>query len=316
MRIDRKPKMKAACLLLVLMLTFVSCSSEKSGDAGKQLQSPAGKTSAPVIEGPGSTAGNTGYLEIGPKGPVRNTTLSVIIRGFDLADSKVQWLINGSPAPDHTGMQFNCADAKKGDVIQCRAVSRGVEIKSNEVKIGNTPPEIGKVRLAPEGYKPGEPLSVDVTGSDADGDGVTFLYEWTKNGEPAGKTNKLEGEIKRGDKISLKITPFDGEDYGRPRVLNTGIDNMPPVIIADDKFTFDGKVFTYQVKAKDPDGDPLTYSIESPPPGMTINSQNGLITWNVPHDFKGRTSFTAVVKDGKGGQANYTLNFTISEPKK
>jgi hypothetical protein len=256
------------------------------------------------------------FLEIGPKEPSRNTILGLTMRGFDLADAKVEWLVNGSPAANPSGMQFKCSDARKGDVIQARAVSRGREVRSNEVRIKNTAPEITRVRFLPEGYKPGERFSVDVAGNDPDGDEVTFLYEWTKNGEPAGKTNKIEGDIKRGDKISLKITAFDGEDYGRPRFLNTGIHNMPPVIVADDKFTFDGRVFTYEVKAKDPDGDPLAYSIESPPQGMTIDPQKGLVTWNVPNDFKGRTSFTVAVKDDKGGEASYKLNFSISEPKK
>ncbi len=301
---------------MVLMLSCLSCSSEKLGDAGKQPQSQAGAASAPVTAGTGNATGNTGYLlEIGPKDPVRNTTLSVNMRGFN-ADSKVEWLVNGSPAPDHTGMQFKCADAKKGDVIQCRAISKGVEIKSNEVKIRNTPPEIVKMNLAPGGYKQGEPLSADVTGSDADGDQVTFLYEWTKNGEPAGKTNKIGGAVKRGDKISLKITPYDGEEYGRPKIVNTGIQNMPPVITEHNKFNFDGKVMTYQVKATDPDGDPLTYSLKAGPAGMTIDAKTGLMTWNVPADFKGKTSCTISVTDGHGGEAEYTLNIDISDIKK
>jgi hypothetical protein len=184
------------------------------------------------------------------------------------------------------------------------------------VKIKNTPPEITKVRIMPDIFKPGDALSVDVTGSDLDGDPVTFLYEWTKNGEPAGKTNKIEGGIRRGDKISLKITPFDGEHYGRPKILNTGVQNMPPVIREDNKFNFDGKVFTYQVQATDPDGDPLVYSLKSAPAGMTINSNTGLVTWIVPQDFKGKTSVVTSVKDDKGGEANYTLNIDISEMKK
>lgn len=313
------PKMKSPYLflLLVLTLTFFSCSSEKPGDAGKQPLSPGGAASAPVTAGTGNATGNTGYLlEIGPKEPVKNTTLSVIMKGFDLSDTKVEWLVNGIPAPDHISTQFKCADAKKGDVVQCKAISKGVEIRSNEVKIKNTPPEIVSVKIAPEVNKPGEPLSVDVTGSDADGDPVTFLYEWTKNGKPAGTTNRIEGDVKRGDKISLKITPYDGEEYGRPKIVTAGIQNMPPVITEHNNFNFDGKVLTYQVKASDPDGDPLTYSLKKASPGMAIDVKTGLMTWNVPADFKGKTSCVISVKDGQGGEAEYTLNIDIGDFKK
>ena len=42
---------------------------------------------------------------------------------------------------------------------------------------------------------------------------------------------------------------------------------MPPVIIEDKAFIFNGKRFLYQVKASDPDNDPLTYSLKTAPPG-------------------------------------------------
>ena len=90
----------------------------------------------------------------------------------------------------------------------------------------------------PETFKAGDTLYVDVVGSDIDGDEVTILYEWTKNGEPAGTEKQIGVPIKRGDKISIKITPFDGETYGQPVVLRREIGNLPPVIIEDKSIYF------------------------------------------------------------------------------
>ena len=167
------------------------------------------------------------------------------------------------------------------------------------------------VKLLTELVKPGDVLGVSVSGSDADGDSVTFLYEWTINGEPAGTGEKIGGPVKRGDRVSVKVTPFDRESYGRSIVLDREIQNLPPIIQEHQDFQFDGKIYTYQVKASDPDGDPLTYTIESLAEGMTINTSSGLITWNVPSKFKGKKSVSVVVTDGYGGAAQYVLNITI-----
>jgi hypothetical protein len=158
-------------------------------------------------------------------------------------------------------------------------------------------------------------MYVDAEAKDDDGDSATVLYEWTKNGQPAGAGKVIEGEVKRGDKITVKVTPFDGEDHGRAITVATEVRNMPPAIVDHNTFDFDGKVWTYQVKASDADGDPLSYSLSVAPQGMTIDPDSGRVTWIVPYDFRGKTSFTVAVKDGHGGEASYTARVRITEEK-
>ena len=197
------------------------------------------------------------------------------------------------------------------DAPQAKAMVKDREILSNIVKVKNAAPEITKIKIMPEVFKAGDTLYVDVVGSDIDGDEVTILYEWTKNGEPAGKEKQIGVPIKRGDKISIKITPFDGESYGQPVVLRREIGNLPPVIIEDKKFSFDGKNFSCQVKAIDPDNDALAYSLKTAPAGMTIEKTTGLLQWLVPQDFKGKVSVTFIVNDGYGGEALQSFAFEI-----
>ncbi|MBM4145024.1 MAG: hypothetical protein FJ240_01940 [Nitrospira sp.] len=255
-------------------------------------------------------------IEITPLNVTRNSTVYLVPNGFAVSDAKIDWLVNGKSASASMPDQLNTNETRKHDTVQARAIINGKEILSNTVQIKNSPPDISKVKILPEVFRPGDTLSIEASGSDTDGDGVSVSYEWTRNGSPAGNSPHIEGLVKRGDKISIKIIPFDGEDYGRTVVLHREIVNMPPIIIEDKKYTFNGNVYIYQVNATDADGDSLTYILKNTPPGMTINPSTGLIKWNVPTDFTGRSQFTASVTDGHGGEATQSFTFEIGPEKK
>jgi len=298
---------KLTCAALIVFVLFCSC--QKQAEPNRNPSLGTGVTGTTQLLTPLTTEPYA--LEISPKTASRGSTVDLILTGFAISDAKIEWLLNGFPEESALPNQFTLSQAKKGDTLQARARIQGREILSNMIEIVNAPPEITSIKLHPERVAQGNTLSVDVAGSDIDGDPVSFMYEWTKNGEPAGNGERIEAPLKRGDRISVKVTPFDGESYGRSVVLDNEIQNLPPVIQEHQEFQFDGKVYTYQVKASDPDGDPLTYAIESPTEGMTINKSSGLLTWNVPSEFKGKKSVPVVVTDGQGGAARYVLNITI-----
>lgn len=300
-------------LCLILLLLLISCSSEKPAEVSSQKPSEVGGGRGSELSRPPASSVSALYsLEIVPTNATRNSTIYLVAQGFKPSDAKIEWLVNGNQSISLIPNQFKATETKKGDEVQARAIIQDREVTSNIIIIKNAPPEIDKVKILPEVFKPGDALYVDVSGSDIDGDEVTITYEWAKNGESAGNDKKIETSLKRGDKFSVKITPFDGESYGRPIVLHREIRNMHPTIIEDKKFVFDGKVWSYQVKATDPDGDPLTYSLKTALSGMTIEPSTGFIKWNVPPEFKGKAPVTVSVKDGHGGEAvqSFTLEIT------
>jgi hypothetical protein len=305
---------KHIVLLISFFIVFTACSSDKP--AGQSGQQAPGQQAPSVVVGgqqqaPDGDSAAPG-LSIVPAEARKNSTLFLAPKGFNVGDATVEWLVNGIGVPNPNPHMLAAASLNKGDSVQARATIKGREVKSDIVIIKNSPPVTGKVKLLPEVFKPGDLLSVELSGSDPDGDEVTFLFEWTKNGEPAGKGKTMDSHVKRGDKISLKITPFDGEDYGRSGTMNTEIANMPPTIVDNKEFKFDGKVLSHQVKATDPDGDTLTYSLKEAPQGLTIDASTGLITWTVPAGFKGKGSYSVVVKDPRGAEAFQVFNFNIS----
>lgn len=304
-------------LCLITLLLFVSCTSEEPDRvAGKKL-SGAGSAGVPKVSGPSISSESGRYsLQIVPTNVSRNSTIYAVAHGFSLSDAKTGWFVNGIRATGSLKNEFKATEAKKGDKIQVKAIIQGKEVLSNVIQIGNSPPVVSKVRILPEVFKPGDTLSVEASGSDADEDEVTISYEWTKNGEPAGNTKKLGNPPKRGDKIDVKITPFDGEVYGRSVILHREIKNMPPMVVEYKEVGFDGKIYSCQVTATDPDDDALTYSLKTAPPDMTIDPSTGLIKWNVPPDFKGKTPITVGVNDGHGGEALQGLTIEIKPEKR
>jgi hypothetical protein len=294
---------------IVAALFLFACSSDKPNLTGAKGGAGVRSDVSGTLQQPG--VDKTYALEITPKEATRKSILKLSSTGFDLSRTKIEWQVNGRPFTTQVPTQFDGADAAKGVTVQAKAMMQDQEVASNNVQIMNCPPEISRIKLMPEVFKPGDTLSVDVQGEDIDGDAISFLYEWTKNGETAGKGNRIGMPVKRGDNISVRVIPYDGTDYGNPIVLNREIRNLPPMIVEHQDFSFDDTTYTYQVKATDPDGDKLVYALESPPDGITIDPSTGLLKWVVPKEFKGKKDVLITVSDGNGGTAKYSLTISI-----
>jgi hypothetical protein len=254
----------------------------------------------------------TALLELTPRDPTARSVIRVVAKGFDLSQAEIQWLLNGSPVTTEIPGKFDCSVAAKGSTVQAVARVQGQEILSDPVEIRNTRPELVNVRFLPETFRPGDTLMVEAEAKDIDGDPVTILYAWKRNDAPAGNTSTIAGTVMRGDRVTVSITPFDGEHYGTPVVLNTEIRNLPPSFVEHKNFTFTGGRYLYQARATDPDGDVLAYSLSDAPEGMIIDRSTGELSWNVPPDFSGQSSATIVAEDGHGGTARYSIVISIS----
>ncbi|MHC4687062.1 MAG: putative Ig domain-containing protein, partial [Planctomycetota bacterium] len=89
--------------------------------------------------------------------------------------------------------------------------------------------------------------------------------------------------------------------------------NMPPLILEDTPFSFDGKVYSFRVRATDPDGDRLSYSLGNAPEGMGIDAETGEVTWNVPQDFTGEVPVIVAVSDGTEKPTTREITLVIEQ---
>lgn len=178
------------------------------------------------------------------------------------------------------------------------------------------PASIRQIRITPETPKIGDSVKVSYEAASAgEGAALPITYEWRRNGEKLAETSNtllLTPDFKKGDKIDLTLT-LEGEKgkknswYGKLSIANS----PPEIVSATDLIKMDGNRFTFQVKAKDADGDPLKYSLKSSTEGATIDSSTGKVIFTVPEGKKGKVPVIVAVTDGNGGEATYTFEMTL-----
>lgn len=251
-------------------------------------------------------------LRIEPAEVYRGTSVRLSHAASLPAGATVEWLVDGKVAQSGGGPTLDTAQLRKGDAIQARIAGDGGTLLSQVVTVRNSPPETRGVRFVPGDGRPGSTLGVEAEGYDADGDAVRFEIAWRKNGEPAGTGSRLEPAVKRGDRVNVTITPFDGEERGKSATMSREILNAPPVIEGQEQFQVDGNVVTFHVRATDTDGDPLAYSIKEAPAGMRIDRATGWVRWETPPGTAGKVPFAVTVSDGSGGEATARFTVTIS----
>ena len=142
---------------------------------------------------------------------------------------------------------------------------------------------------------------------------INYKYEWMVNDNPAGDGGNTLKDFKRGDKISVKITPTSGDIIGSARTFAVYVQNAAPIVSVEKPGSFSNKTFAMKLKSADSDGDQLTYGLASGPDGMVVDEKTGAISW--PYGDK-EGIYPAVVKisDGHGGETTY--QFTVTIPKR
>jgi hypothetical protein len=261
-------------------------------------------------------------IRILPEQPNRESTLSLVIQSQDPDGDPVayhyQWLRNNEEMIEEDNDTLKCDDLKKGDLIQVKVTPsdgklRGEPLLSPPVKIPNTLPVIQEVRIEPRVAYVNDNLNVFAKGSDADGESVHYIYQWEKNGVvlSEGKNGTLQGgQFKKGDSIAVTVTPEDGESIGNPKKSEPIIiSNSPPIIVSSPSNKISGSVYTYQVKANDPDNDFIIYNLKNAPKGMEINKETGLIRWQIGQGNHGTQSVEIEASDSEGAKSlqRYTL---------
>jgi len=293
--------------LTILFSIPLSCKGQKTETSSAKINTP------PVITS----------VVIHPEKPTKESELNLFIQSNDADGDSVsyqyQWVKNNK---EMTGEKKNALKGgvfKKGDLLQARVTPSdgkvdGTPFLTPEVKILNSPPIIQEVEIEPKVAYVTDRLKANVKGFDSDGDFIYYTYQWEKNGvvlEERGET--LEGgRFKKGDSIVVILTPDDREILGTPkRSEPLIISNSPPLILSSPPTSVEKAIYLYQVKANDPDSDPITFALKSNPKGMEMDKKTGLIRWEIRKEDKGTHSVEIETSDDSGAKNIQRYSLTI-----
>jgi N-acetylneuraminic acid mutarotase len=180
----------------------------------------------------------------------------------------------------------------------------------------NHPPVAHGSRL---NVKQGEPTSGTLEASDADGDPLVFsivtppkhgsvtindahkgVYTYTPNAGYFG-----------ADSFTFKVN--DGYADSNVASVVTYLANQPPVANDGTLTTDKNTAAKSNLKASDPDGDSLTYSIVAPPGhgSITLDATTGDYTYTPAADYYGADGFTFKANDGQSDSNVASVNITV-----
>ena len=203
----------------------------------------------------------------------------------------------------NAGTTLSKALTTKGDHWKARAraydgTDYGAWTESAAVTIGDTAPgSPGKAALSPSGPKTDDDLTATWTAAtDADGDAVTYAYQWLKDGSAAagqsGTTTGLtvtlaKAQTSRGDNWSLSVTAQSGTPTLSSATMASDqvtVGNTAPAAPPTVSFTLatpatDDDLTVTPGSATDADGDALTYSCEW---AKSVNRGTNWSEWGNP----------------------------------
>lgn len=238
---------------------------------------------------------------------------------------RYQWHKNNHQIESERGKRLSHSHFKKGDIISVVVIPtmKGVEgkpVSSSCVEIRNSPPVLKSVVIQPQVVYSNTDLMAEAEAEDPDQELVSFRFQWIKNGSEIYDEESeclKHSHFVKGDRIQVKVTPFDGYGHGTSMISSVmPVNNSPPNIISHPPSTFeeDG-TFMYKVVAKDVDNDLLIFSLSSRnPPGATIDAKTGLLLWKIPNDLDpGPNIIEVIVCDQDGSEASqwFTLNINF-----
>ena len=310
-------------VLLVFCAVVISACGEDAPDQAAPKPTPQATTatnSSPTVPGPQakavsqSTGGVT--VKILPENPTSTGCLHAVIQG-NPGRSAVTWQVNGEVVATGTGTQL-CSDSYQRDdtvAVEVGTIDKGAQAS---VSIGNSLPRVVDISSTPEEIFAGSDISVSPVAEDADGDDVSFAYQWLINGEadPLLTEATLPGtSFTKGDTVQVLIVPNDfyedGPTYESYAQL---IPNAIPQITSQPPEGISSLDYRYQVEASDPDDNKFTYRLDEAPEGMSIDENSGLIKWSLIDVTPGNYTIAIIVADPEGTEVAQEYTLSLGAP--
>lgn len=159
----------------------------------------------------------------------------------------------------------------------------------------------------------------DVEARDPDGDQLDYQLTVAPSGMTIDRqTGLIHWQPTMNDNGShvVEVDVYDGRNGRENQVFSLSVwsflPNRPPVFTSVPPVnTSVNASYEYLAKARDPDGDSLSYSLLSGPDSLTIDS-SGLVNWNPLAGQVGTFAVALQVDDGHGGLATQSFQIQVA----
>jgi hypothetical protein len=234
---------------------------------------------------------------------------------------RFQWIVSGTPVLGATGFELKPDQVKRGDTIAVEVIVSDGQIESAPYRtepatVVNTPPIVAQVMIDADLPQGSNRVLARVDAVDPDRDELHYTYRWWRNDKQVkeGEENFLDTTgFGRRDIVAVEVIAHDRDTAAMPvRATPIVLGNSPPQIVSNPAALTNREQYEYAVQAKDPDGDRVSYGLETAPPGMAIDRITGQVTWKVTPGLAGTHRVKVMVEDGQGGTA--WQDFEISIP--
>jgi hypothetical protein len=264
-------------------------------------------------------------VEILPENPSKSSLLETVVKFAqpETAEVRYRWMKNGKEIMGVTESTLGQDSFQKGDAITVEVIPgvgkvNGKPVQSNPVIIANSPPVLKSFTIEPMPAHSKDELTARLEMFDADGEYVRSSFQWKKNKEDipgATEATLAPDYFKKGDRIGCQARVSDGEAPEVSYYSNEiEILNSAPLITSQPSAgKIEGSSYEYQVAAEDPDEDKLEYSLLSAPEGMTIDSETGLVSWQISDQQRaGKFEFEIIARDPEGAQSVQPMTLSLS----
>ena len=239
------------------------------------------------FNGTGATEGNS-PIDVG-------SSLSVTLS--NLPDNQVQYI--GVAAYDAYGNE-----SPLSNIVSSPAVVASV----------NQPPVM--TAIAAQSVAENAPLSFTVSGSDPDGDALTYSAAGLPAGasfSAASRTFSWTPSYSQAGSYTVTFTVSDGSLSVSQSVsiTVTNVDQAPVLAAIGAQSVAENAPLSFTVSGSDPDGDALTYSATGLPAGASFSAASRSFSWTPNYDQAGNYTVTFTVSDGTLS-ASQAVSITVS----
>lgn len=199
---------------------------------------------APVLSDPVvvvNTPPALAAVTLSPASAEEDTTLTCVTGTVTDADGDVvtldyTWEVSGVVVG--TGATLTGASFDRGDTVRCTVTPSdgldvGAAVSSSTLTVSNATPVASAVTLSPSPVRTDDVLTATPSATDADGDTITWTYQWFRDGARLSTTTaSLDGgtAFAKGQTLTVTATPSDGTTTGTPVSASIVVSNTAPAL--------------------------------------------------------------------------------------